>query len=86
MANNRLWAVCRADNKCKALLKNYGDWYVIGEEKDHNNFFFQHKDCEGNEGCGENIVFVTEVNDPKVKLYDFTRSDKNDGEVRIYLK
>jgi len=82
MANNRLWAVCRADNWCKVLLKNYGDWYCVGEEGDHNDFFLKHKDCDGNNGCGENVVFVTEVDDPQVEWYDFRRP----GEPRIYLK
>lgn len=83
MANNRLWAVCKADNKCIALLKNYSEWYCIGQDEDHNKFFQEHEDCEGNKGCGENIVFVTELDD-KVKLYDFSRKDYPD--VRIYLK
>ena len=80
MANNRLWAVCKADNYCTVLLKNYSDWYCVNTQEDLDEFFQLHKEHEGNKGCGENIVFVTEVDDEKVKLYAF-----NERPVKIYL-
>lgn len=74
MANNRLWAVCKADNECVVLLKNYSVWYCVNTEEYLDTFFESHKEHKGNEGCGENIVFVTEVDDdPRVKLYDFSK-------------
>lgn len=94
MANNRLWAVCKHDNEAVVLLKNYSDWYHVGVEDDHNEFFIKHKDCPGNRGCGENIVFVTEIDDDRVIMFDFMNTEKieMDGELmevrktKVYLK
>ena len=72
MANNKLWAVCKDDNRCILMAKNYSDWYMVNGEKDYNDFFEEHKDCKSNRGCGENIVFVTDVDDDRVEKYDFT--------------
>lgn len=82
MANNRLWAVCKDDNKCTALAKNYSDWYCVGEEEGHNAFFLKHADCPSNHGCGENILFVTEVDDDRVELFDFS----DPADLKIILK
>ncbi len=80
MANNRLWAVCKDDNECIVLAKNYSDWYAVNTEEYVNEFYQKHKDCKSNHGCGENMVFVTEVDDDQVKLYDFAQKP-----VKIYL-
>lgn len=86
MANNKLWAVCKHDNEATVLLKNYCDWYCVGNEKDHNDFFQKHVDCKGQEGCGENIVFVRETgDDDRVAMFDF-RYIYPDNRCRIYLK
>lgn len=82
MANNRLWAVCKDDNKGIVLCKNYSDWYKVGADQDHNKFFMEHVDCPSNRGCGENIKFITEVDDDDLILLDF----RDYSDVRIYLK
>lgn len=71
MANNRLWAVCKDDNECVCLTKCYTTGWGGGDFNRHDEFFEKHNACPSSHGCGENILFVTEVDDPRVKLYDF---------------
>lgn len=71
MANNRLWAVCKDDNEAKCLTKyspTGGDWGGFHEQPE---FFAKHDKCPSNHGCGENMKFVTETEDDRVKEYDF---------------
>lgn len=86
MANNRLWAVCKDDNEAEMLIKYYpcesGGW--SGEMVRRDEFFARHEKCKSNEGCGENIIFCAEQDDPRIEKYDFTESHL--GKTKIYLK
>lgn len=86
MANNRLWAVCKDDNEADCLTKYYpceaGGWSGPFSNKDE--FFKKHENCPSNHGCGENILFVTEQDDPRVEFYDFRKSYLR--ETKIYFK
>lgn len=91
MANNRLWVVCKDDSKCTLITKYYPDSEGWGDLSDHKEgvaeFMLKHDGCPSNHGCGENILFITETpDDPRVELYDFTRKEENDGEIRIIIK
>lgn len=86
MANNRLWAVCKIDNDAHVVLKYYpGEWYHVNEDSD---WFRQHNHrLHGgseilDDLCGTHIVFVQEVDDSRVKHYDF----RTFGKAKIYLK
>ena len=50
MANNRLWAVCKADNEASCLSKSYGNW--AGGFYCDDDFFSKHTECEGQLGGG----------------------------------
>lgn len=85
MANNKLWAVCKNDNKAKRITK-YDVRSGWGDLLDHDGidleqFMNEHNDCPANKGCGENILFVSETDD-RVELYDFHELDNP----RIYFK
>ena len=83
MANNRLWAVCKDDNKAVVLIKYYpGPPGWGGGFNDKDEFFTEHDRCPSNHGCGENILFVTEVDDERVEKYDFTDFHN----IKIFLK
>ena len=85
MANNRLWAVCKDDNNAQMITKYYPpEWDLPEDVVGINRFLKNHKDCPSNHGCGENIVFVTEVDDERVEKYDFTDSVNNN--TKIYIK
>jgi len=80
MANNRLWAVCKDDNECTCLGKSYGEWSGIHDAEPE--FWEKHYNCPSQHGCGENIIFVTEVDDERVEKYDFSTK----GAYKIFLK
>ena len=74
MANNRMYLVCNVCERFTAIAKTMGDgWYATGA--DLNDFFNVHEHVSKIEdGLGsKQFTFVTEVDDPKVKLYDFAR-------------
>lgn len=82
MANNRLWAVCRDDGEATSVCKWYGWFEGWGEISDRQKEFFErHAGCPSNRGCGENFVFVTEMEE-RIKKIDMTSYPK-DGIVRI---
>lgn len=88
MANNRLWAVCIDDNDARMVTKYYpcdNGWGYLEGNKDYvEEFMTKHAWCKSNQGCGENIIFCTEQNDPRIEKYDFTKS--HEGITKIYLK
>lgn len=45
MANNRLWAVCKDDNKCKMITKYYAScpWDLPEDVLSINNFLKEHE-------------------------------------------
>ena len=75
MANNRMYLVCNVCNDFISIAKTMGDgWYTFsGLGESLNNFFDKHDhDHKLEDGFGsKQFTYVTEANDPKVKLYDF---------------
>lgn len=83
MANNRLWAVCKDDNEAAIITKYYPSaegWGSMNTWVNQDDFFNRHAACASNHGCGENILFVAEHDDPRVKEYDYRVKP-----VRIYF-
>ncbi len=71
-----MYLVCNVCNDFFALAKTMGDGWYTGNKNlsDNLNSFFDNHDHNHKleDGCGtKQFTFVQEVNDPKVKLYDF---------------
>lgn len=84
MANNRLWAVCKLDHQATVVAKYYPyNWYHVNCETEWFEKHTHEEEAESGSdpSCGTHIVFVQEVEDPRVKEYDF----REQGNPKIYL-